>query len=64
MIYVEPAHLGQDGTETMARRMVELLREREIEAEYVRSTMDHGVGDIPDAIWEECLDILNVEFFG
>jgi len=62
MYYIEQEMLGDSATEADARRMVELLQERGVDAALgspLRS--DHDPDACPDAVWEQCLDILSIE---
>jgi hypothetical protein len=49
--YVDEEMLGSNATESDARKMIDLLRERGYDARYGR---DHD-GDIPDDVWDALL---------
>lgn len=59
MYYVEREMLGDDATAADVSRMCELLQERGINA-VIGSPLHsrHDPDACPDAVWEECLDIL------
>ena len=60
--YVEPEMLGDSATDADARRMVELLQERGVDAALGSPLQsDHDPDACPDAVWEQCLDAINIE---
>jgi hypothetical protein len=60
--YVEPEMLGDSATDADARRMVELLQERGVDAAFGSPLQsDHDPDACPDAVWEQCLDAINIE---
>lgn len=60
--YVEPEMLGDAATDADARRMVELLIERGVDAALGSPLQyDHDPDECPDAVWEACLDALVIE---
>lgn len=62
MYYVEREMLGDDATAADVSRMCELLQERGVDA-VVGSPLHfgHDPDACPDAVWDECLDILSRE---
>ena len=60
--YVEPEMLGDTATDANARRMAELLQERGVDAALGSPLQsDHDPDACPDAVWEQCLDAINIE---
>ena len=60
--YVEPEMLGDSATDADARRMVELLQERGVDAALGSPLQsDHDPDACPDAVWDACLDAINIE---
>jgi len=60
--YVEPEMLGDTATDANARRMVELLQERGVDAALGSPLQsDHDPDACPDAVWEQCLDVIGIE---
>lgn len=60
--YVEPEMLGDSATDADARRMVELLCERGVDAALGSPLQsDHDPDACPDAVWEQCLDVIGIE---
>ena len=60
--YVEPEMLGDTASEADAQRMVTLLIERDIDAALGSPLQhDHDPDACPDAVWEQCLDVLAAE---
>lgn len=56
--YISEQMLGDEATETDARRMVEILTEKGYEVEYGDR---HNTEEIADADWEEALDMISHE---
>jgi hypothetical protein len=60
--YVEAEMLGDSATNAAARRMVELLQERGVDAALGSPLQyDHDPDECPDAVWEQCLDVIGIE---
>ena len=60
--YVEPEMLGDSATEADAQRMIDLLRLRGVNAAFGSPLQhDHDPDACPDAVWDACLDAINIE---
>lgn len=60
--YVESEMLGDLATEADAQRMVNLLQERGVDAALGSPLQsDHDPSTCPDAVWDACLDAINIE---
>ena len=58
-IFVNEQMMGDEATKDEAVRMVELLNERGVSAEYGDTVK--GQDQIADSVWNECLSIVAIE---
>jgi H2-forming N5,N10-methylenetetrahydromethanopterin dehydrogenase-like enzyme len=62
-IYITADHLGDIATDEQAERMAELLRERGYDVKVGHGRSKATPEDIPNKVWEECLDIISQESY-